>query len=183
MSDFQYADHDDKLTDALITQNFDGAYWARGEARLLEAARAYISRKFGHEEQKKLRMLDLGCGMGRLIPDFAALYGSVLGLEPDAERSGQARDFLEHLGVKNAEVFHGSLEEYLWEQKEAPVFDVVLCSHVFQHISHETVFSILRDLGRCTGEKTVFLFTTTYTWGRKTTIPPSPSGRGNGSLP
>ena len=167
MSDFHYADRGDKLTDALISENFDGAYWERSETRLLEQARAYISRKFGHEAQKKLRMLDLGCGMGRLIPDFAALYGSVLGLEPDEERSAQARDYLAYMGVKNAEVFHGSLEDYLAERQEAPVFDVVLCSHVFQHISHDTVSSILRDLGRCTGEQTVFIFTTTYTWGEE----------------
>jgi len=167
MRDFQYADKGDKLTDALISENYDGAYWAESESRLLERARAYISRFFGHEAQKKLRMLDLGCGMGRLIPDFAALYGSVVGLEPDEERSTQARAFLADRGVRNAEVIRGSLEDYLAEQKELPAFDVVLCSHVFQHISHDTLFSMLRALERCTGEKTVFLFTTTYTWGEE----------------
>ncbi len=80
MAEFRYADKGDRLTDKLISQNYDGAYWGRSETRLLEEARAYISRKFGHENLKKLQMLDLGCGMGRLIPEFAAQYAFVTGL-------------------------------------------------------------------------------------------------------
>ena len=49
MPEFQYADHNDELTGALISQNYDEAYWGRGEERLLSASRAYVSRKFGHE--------------------------------------------------------------------------------------------------------------------------------------
>ena len=164
MAEFRYADKGDRLTDKLISQNYDGAYWGRSETRLLEEARAYISRKFGHENLKKLQMLDLGCGMGRLIPEFAAQYAFVTGLEPDRERCGQAQEFLQSMGVANAETVNATLEEYL-AGRESPVkFDVVLCSHVFQHISHETVFSLLRDLARCTGKDTVFIFTTTYVW-------------------
>lgn len=169
MDGFHYADRGDKLTDELISRNFDGAYWARSETRLLEEARAYISRQFGHEGQKRLRMLDLGCGMGRLIPEFAALYASVTGLEPDKERCAQAEKYLRQMGIRNAEVHPLSLGEYLERQETLPCFDVVLCSHVFQHISHDTVSAILRDLARCTGEKTVFLFTTTYTWEEENT--------------
>ena len=34
MPEFQYADHNDELTGALISQNYDEAYWGRGEERL-----------------------------------------------------------------------------------------------------------------------------------------------------
>lgn len=42
MAEFRYADKGDRLTDKLISQNYDGAYWGRSETRLLEEARAYI---------------------------------------------------------------------------------------------------------------------------------------------
>lgn len=165
MSEFKYADHNDELTGLLISQNYDEAYWGRSEARLLAAARAYISGKFGHEGQKQLRMLDLGCGMGRLIPEFAAEYREVVGLEPDGERCRMAQDFLAGRKVSNAWAWQGSLGDYLDQADPAPGFDVVLCSHIFQHISHETFFGILEDLKRATAKNAVFIFTTTFTEG------------------
>lgn len=167
MRDFQYADQKDRLTEDLISRNFDGEYWERGEQRLLSEARAYISGVFGHEAQKTLRMLDLGCGVGRLIPEFAALYASVTGLEPDAGRFREAEAFLAAAGTANVSLFNGTLEDYLAGRDPAPVFDVVLCSHVFQHVSHDTLRDMLRLLPRCTGEKTVFIFTTTFIEGEE----------------
>ena len=167
MPEFQYADHNDELTGALISQNYDEAYWGRGEERLLSASRAYVSRKFGHEALKRLKMLDLGCGMGRLIPEFAAEYGEVVGLEPDEERCRMAQDFLAAAGVPNASAWHGSLGDYLEREDRAPGFDVVLCSHIFQHISHETLFGILEDLRRAAKKTAVFIFTTTFAEGEE----------------
>lgn len=163
MSKFSYSDHEDKLTNLLITQNYDSAYWGRSEDRVLAEGKAYISEKFGHGRLKSLHMLDLGCGMGRLIPEFAEMFCDVTALEPDDERCGEARKLVESAPVANAKVFHGVLNEYLSEQKDPPCFDVVLCSHIFQHFTHGTMFGIWEDLKRCTNDQTVFLFTTTYT--------------------
>jgi len=164
MSDFHYADQGDALTGDLISQNYDERYWARSEARLLEAARAYLSRCFG-DSLKDRKMLDLGCGMGRLIPEFAAVCGHVTGLEPDLERCGEAADLIQSTGTENADVWNGNLEDYLEKAEGGPRFDIVLCSHIFQHISHSTVSGILRNLKQATGENAVFIFTTTFTEG------------------
>ncbi len=165
MSEFKYADRNDELTGSLISQNYDPAYWARSEERVLNAAKAYVSEKFGFEGQKALRMLDLGCGMGRLIPGFAAKYREVVGLEPDGERCRLAGEFLAGAKVSNASVWQGSLGEYLERVDHEPGFNVVLCSHIFQHISHETFFGILEDLKRAAAKRAVLIFTTTFTEG------------------
>ena len=163
MAEFKYSDGGDKLTAQLIGGEFDGEYWGRSEERVLRRAKDFLRERFGPEKLKTLSMLDLGCGMGRLIPEFAALVGSVTGLEPDAERCAQAQRFLRSRGVQNARAVHADLGGYLASQPETPRFDAVLCSHIFQHFSHATFAGILEDLRRCTGPETVFIFTTTFT--------------------
>ncbi len=163
MAEFKYSDGGDKLTAQLIGEEFDGAYWGRSEERVLRRAKDYLRERFGQDRLKTLSMLDLGCGMGRLIPEFAVLVGSVTGLEPDAERCAMAQRFLHSRGVQNARAVNADLGAYLASQSETPRFDVVLCSHIFQHFSHATFRGILEDLRRCTGPETVFIFTTTFT--------------------
>jgi len=163
MSNFKYSDAGDKLTEELIAGSFDGAYWGRSEAGVLSSAKELLARRFGPERLKGARLLDLGCGMGRLIPEFAALVGDVTGLEPDEERCAAARALLAAEDVQNARALPCTLGEYLAQAETPPRFDAVLCSHIFQHFSHDTFRGILRDLRRCTGQDTVFIFTTTYT--------------------
>lgn len=162
IAEFQYSDSGDKLTQQLIGREFDYIYWGKSEEAVLRRGKAFLAAHFGAERLKTLSMLDLGCGMGRLIPEFAALTGDVTGLEPDRERCQMAADFLRDRGVENARVHHMDLGTYLDSLPELPHFDVVLCSHIFQHFSHATFAGILRDLQRCTGKETVFLFTTTF---------------------
>ena len=157
MTDFAYADKDDKLTQELITNEFDAEYWGLSEDLLLQNAEAYLKERFGEDRLGQLTLLDLGCGTGRLIPRFAPLFGRVVGLEPDAERCAEAAALIGQEGLSNAEAIHTDLSGYLAKNPDAH-FDAVLCSHIFQHISHELFIDILRALEKCTDRDTAFLF-------------------------
>lgn len=164
MEAFRYGDENDKLTSALISEEYDGKYWGESEDEVLREAEAFLRESFGEEHLKDLVLLDLGCGMGRLIPRFAALVGRVVALEPDRQRFREAQKLVQEAGVGNAETYNSDLKAYLQEHPTAQ-FDVVLCSHIFQHFSHNTFSSILLDLRHCTRSNAAFLFTTTHHYG------------------
>ena len=166
MSEFKYTDKDDKLTEALISSEYDGEYWGKSEDLVLARAETYLLTRFGREALSEMTLLDLGCGMGRLIPRFAPLFGHVVGLEPDAERCAAAEKLVAEEHISNAEVHNCDCGAWLLENPDSR-FDVVLCSHIFQHISHDTLGGILLDLQRCTHAQTAFVFTTTYVYGEE----------------
>ncbi len=160
MTDFQYADQGDRLTQELIESEYDAEYWGVSEDLLLARAEDYLRRRCG-DALGGMTLLDLGCGTGRLMPRFARLFGHIVGLEPDAGRCAEAAETIAEAGLNNAEAIHSDLGEYL-QAHPGVRFDAVLCSHIFQHISHELFIGILRDLEKCTDKDTSFLFTTTY---------------------
>ncbi len=161
MSDFKYPDENDVLTAALIEEQFDGEYWGKSEDCVLMRAEEYLLKRYGEERLSTMTLLDLGCGMGRLIPRFARLFGRVVGLEPDADRCAGAEELIRQQRISNAVAVNTDCTAYLHDNPGAR-FDVVLCSHIFQHISHELFIQILRDLESCTGADADFIFTTTY---------------------
>ncbi|MCF0149790.1 MAG: class I SAM-dependent methyltransferase, partial [Firmicutes bacterium] len=165
MIDFTYPDINDALTVELIRSEYNGAYWGASERRLLTVAKEYISMAFG-KDLKSLKHLDLGCGGGRLIPEFAALEGSVTALEPDLTRLEKARELVTGIGLDNVALFNEYSSTFLNKFPES-IFDTVLCSHIFQHISHDTAAGILRDLHRMTTEDSVILITTTFADGEE----------------
>ena len=73
------------------------------------------------------RVLEIGSGIGRLTWRFAHLAGSVVGLEPDAEKFSQAnRDFPHNLRGK-VEFLPMGLEEYAASTPKNP-FDLAILS-------------------------------------------------------
>ena len=161
VSEFKYPDENDKLTAELIQNEFDDVYWGESEERILRIAEEFLLKNCGKETLGNTDLLDLGCGTGRLIPRFAHLFRKVVGIEPDPGRCAEAAALVRDMAVPNAEVLNTDSAGYLREHPDAH-FGVVLCSHVFQHISHDITIGILRDLEKCTDESTVFIFTTTF---------------------
>ncbi|MBO5516697.1 MAG: class I SAM-dependent methyltransferase [Firmicutes bacterium] len=166
MSEFRYSDRGDVLTGQLIAGGYDSAYWGKSEEKVLDRALEYIKNKFGEEMLPYLSVLDLGCGCGRPMPRFSALFSSVTGLEPDAERCDQAMELILDQGLENATALCMDLQQYAAEFPNQ-TFDVVLCSHVFQHMKHETACAILEGLKHVMGPDTVCIFTTTFTDRRR----------------
>ncbi len=165
MSDFTYSDRGDELTRQLIEEEYDSAYWEESENKVLDKAIEYAKQKYGEDMLPYLSVLDLGCGCGRLMPRFAALCSSVTGLEPDRERCDEAMSLILEKDLENATALCMTLEEYV-KAFPGQMFDIVLCSHVFQHMKHETACSILEGLKQVIGPDSLCLFTTTYTDGR-----------------
>ena len=162
MDRFSYADKGDRLTEKLILSEYDPVYWEKSEERLLEKAKAFLAEHFGTDGLGKLDMLDLGCGTGRLIPVFSPVAGSVTALEPDSERCEEAKALTEEKRINNAQVYCDDLAGFLETHPDA-VFRAVLISHIFQHISRDTVRDILKLLREHTTEDAVIIMTTTFT--------------------
>ena len=81
---YNYPDKNDALTANLIDSEFEDVYWMKSEDKVIEEAINAI--KNLPERNGKKKLLDLGCGMGRLIPVFAPYVNSITAVEPDHNR-------------------------------------------------------------------------------------------------
>ena len=142
---YRYPDSDDAITATYLRNRepYPG-YWQLSEKRALAAAERVMP------AGGKLNALDLGCGSGRLLPHLAHRYGHVTAIEPDAARAARARAVGDRLS--NIEVLHGDIEAVRMRQQ---IFDVVICSHVIQHVPTDavgplfaSVRAVLRSRGR-----------------------------------
>ena len=80
-----YPDKNDMLTMELIHQEFDGVYWGKSEEDVLSHAMAAIDAIDGPK-----KLLDLGCGMGRLFEVFCPHVDYIQAVEPDKQRFAEA---------------------------------------------------------------------------------------------
>ena len=62
MSEYQYPDKDDKLTAALINNEYDGLSWQKSEEKVMSVAVAAVSGLSTGRHHRTL--LDVGCGIG-----------------------------------------------------------------------------------------------------------------------
>ncbi|MBR5642216.1 MAG: class I SAM-dependent methyltransferase [Firmicutes bacterium] len=141
------------------------------EDDVLDQAIQYLKAKYGEKGLKYRSVLDLGCGTGRLMPRFAALFSSVTGLEPDPDRCDEAMEQILDQDLENATALCMHLDDYIQEYPNQ-TFDVVVCSRVFEHMKHETACGILESLKRVIGPDSVCLFMTTFTTGRRNIYTP-----------
>ena len=88
---YQYPDKNDGLTVDLITRTYDGVYWGESETALWDHVFPLLDAMAAPR-----RLLNLGCGMGRLLPVFLPHTDSILGLEPDSERCAAAQAQADH---------------------------------------------------------------------------------------
>src|SRR4051794_17898257 len=102
--------------------------------------------------------LDAGAGRGRLTGAIAAVAGDVVSLEPDPLRAAAARA---EIGRHPAAI---RVERCALASYEAPCsFDLVVCSHVVQHLSYRAQERAVRALRRltCDGGVLVLMAVTT----------------------
>lgn len=168
MKEYKYPDKDDLLTCSLIENNYDGNYWESSEIAVLKYMVNEINKM--KSEPKDRNMLDVGCGMGRLFEIFSGCVGKITGTEPDIERFHSAciaADVCNEATVRNADraevrVIHGTIDEIT----EDNYFDVILSSHVLQHITHETCESLFADMSAKLRRGGLLILTTTCTAGQ-----------------
>lgn len=135
-----YPDVNDKLTQAFIKENepFPG-YWERSEEDILALIKAKIEKNFGKSED--LWLLDAGCGTGRLLPKFQKYFSNILAIDPDPLQINKAKKLAKNNGFAEKVVFKVTSAEQLDWEKES--INVILSSHIIQHVHSETISKIL----------------------------------------
>jgi len=150
---YTYPDKNDLLTMQLIMGVSEGNYWGESEEVILKVALDAV------KGYKSPRMLDCGCGQGRLFPVFAPHVKSIYALEPDVERYSAAAQSAEALSGYDITVVNNDSSSLTADQQ----FDVVLSSHVLQHIPDEIADSMIADIASHTAPGGCIIVTTTHT--------------------
>lgn len=149
-----YPDHNDRITEKMIQSVSCDDYWKESEDHTLSIAVDEIRKM-----PRVYRMLDLGCGMGRLFPVFAPLADSLLGLEPDQSRYEAAKASAAMLPEQDIEVLRADSSVL----KDEDQFEVILSSHVIQHIPPALCVSMVSDICQHTRAGGLVILTTTHT--------------------
>src|SRR5262245_48424522 len=101
------------------------------------------------------RLLEIGCGIGRMTRHLAAVFGEVHGTDVSAEMIEQARQRFR--GVNN--VYFHETSGLDFAEMPGDHFDVIFSAYVFQHVpTAEVVRSNLRDACRVLKPGGVFKF-------------------------
>jgi 2-polyprenyl-3-methyl-5-hydroxy-6-metoxy-1,4-benzoquinol methylase len=158
MANYAYPDGEDQLT----REWFEGAgedfkrYSEASDRRVLEKVTGWLRSRLGGGEAS---LLDAGCGEGRLIPELAADFHRIEAVEPDASRLERAKTRVRVAGLADKVTFtHGTIENLVPSAR----FDVVLCSHVLQHVHTATVPTLLRRLREALVEGGQLVLTTCH---------------------
>lgn len=126
------------------------SHWSTPHPNSDEAARwskiaaflEYLLRRVRQADpERKLRMLDVGCGRGWLT-NLATMYGSCEGIEPVAGVIDHARRLFPHLR------FEAGTAESVLQRTDFSPYDVVLCSEVIEHVPHEHKSVFVGQLAR-----------------------------------
>lgn len=156
---YLYPDIDDKITASFIKERepFEG-YWERSEKKVLNLVEKFI--------QENVRQVldswffDAGCGTGRLLPKFERHFHHILAIDPDPTQIQKAEMLVKKSGFIDKVVFQATSIEKLDWKKES--IDVILCSHILQHVHTDSVPSILRKFAKLARRKGLLFIMTTH---------------------
>ena len=157
MKEYIYPDGGDKLTTLFIEKDSDNEYWGESEKNILQMMINEIK-----EMPNKPKFLDLGCGMGRLFSAFYPYVESITGVDPDISRVNEALKQAEKIDSQKIKVLNGDIT--LVENNR---YNVVLTSHIFQHMSLDTVKEIVSKLNKIIPKDGLLLITTTFSGKEK----------------
>lgn len=120
----------------------DEAFYESGAAEIRRVVLDDLDLVTRGRDPKTIRVLEMGCGIGRMTKALATIFGEVHATDVSGEMISRARERLSSVG--NAHFY----ETNGYDLSDLPDehFDVVLPAFVFQHVpSEEIIRSNLRD--------------------------------------
>jgi len=145
----------------------DSEFWRSGEANVAETVLTDMINICQGKNPKEMRVLELGCGAGRVTRALAQVFGEVHGVDISEEMVQQARTALGQL--TNVFIHHGDglTLKVLGDLR----FDFAYSCCVFHHISsYEVIASYVAEAGRHLEPGTLFKFEVQGCTTLKTTL-------------
>lgn len=138
------------------TENWtDGEFFASGEQTVAGEILTDMTNVCQGKDPREMRVLEIGCGAGRVTRALARLFGEVHAVDVSGEMVERARAALD--GFPNAFVYLNNGKD-LAVLPEKP-FDFAFSSIVFQHIpSREIVESYVSEVSRLLRPGALFKF-------------------------
>jgi SAM-dependent methyltransferase len=91
----------------------------------------------GGRDPRALRLLEIGCGIGRMSRHLAEVFGEIVGVDVSGEMIRQAQARLAHLPNAHFSETNG----VNFPQFPAASFDVIFSAYVFQHIPDAAIIA------------------------------------------
>ena len=144
----------------------DEEFFRSGEITLDQQIRNDLENVCQGLDPKAMRVLEIGCGAGRVTRAMAGFFGQVYAVDISAGMVRQARRALKH--YPNARVFRNNgkdlsvVREHWWNRfgiGGRPQFDFAFSCIVFQHIpSREIIENYVREVNRVLRPGSLFKF-------------------------
>ena len=130
-------------------------FFASGRANVEETITGELEQICRGKRPSEMRILEIGCGIGRMTRPLAEVFGEVHAVDVSAEMIRQARENLRDL--PNVRLFETSGEDLAPFDDQS--FDFAYSFIVFQHVpDKETIISNLREVHRTLKPDCLFKF-------------------------
>ena len=133
----------------------DEEFFASGEQTVSEEILTDMVNICQGKDPKQMRVIEIGCGAGRITRALARLFGEVHGVDVSGEMVEQARKALAN--TPNASVYQNNGMD-LSVLPEGP-YDFAFSTIVFQHIpSRDVIYNYVREVNRLLRPGALFKF-------------------------
>lgn len=133
----------------------DEEFFASGEQTVSEEILTDMGNICQGKEAKQMRVIEIGCGAGRISRALARLFGEVHGVDVSGEMVAQARKAL--ADTPNAFVYQNNGMDLT--VVPPGLYDFAFSTIVFQHIpSREVIYNYVREVNRLLRPGALFKF-------------------------
>lgn|GEM_PF-578545 len=133
----------------------DEEFDATGLSEVQRFITADLRLLIGDRDPRSLRLLEIGCGIGRMTKHLADIFGEVYGTDVSAEMIRMARERLH--SRPNIRLIETNGCDFAGLPDES--FDLIFSAYVFQHVpSKEIIYSNIRDAYRLLKPGCLFKF-------------------------
>lgn len=132
-------------------------YWEFSENNIINKVNDQIAKL---TRTVPFSFLDAGCGNGRLTLEFAPSFDVITAIEPDSERLHQAQNLIAKSNLAGKITFNQQLIQEINEDQRK--FDVILLSHVLQHVPIDSLAGIFKKLRKLLKDNGLIIITTCH---------------------